>query len=777
MSSLQPLFLSEVFSVHGELHRVIFIDAPQRTLYAIPLQGSNPLPAPWDIDELDAKRLKKQLKVVAAPSAQRPIQTALKDRLIAEARWSRIEELIREKHLLLMDKSTRNDVLKEHAGKVNCSDRILLDHLRRYWTGGMTQDALLGNYYQCGRLNTGTPNALSVEAKSPAGSEVVVFAPATQFARGRRPSIQSYLPMSMTSELKKKILAIGQRELLKDEATPLRSAADAVLLELFTLRDEKGEPKRSDDGIKVVLKPLGERPTPRQLSYLFKKAFPAAQLHASRVSESDFANNHAPAHGSVLDDTRGAGDVYEIDATVADVWLVSAVNRKFIIGRPTLYLVIDRYSRLIVGFYVSLQAPSWNEGKQAILSVAGDWKAVCKRLGVRYLEAHWPAMGVMPIRFVGDRGEMLSYASDILCDGLRIPVTNPPSKAAQRKCIVEGGFHTTQSMMRVSVAGYEFPKNARKRRGKKYSKDACLTLEEFAAHYMRIVIAHNNSVLTNFALSPELVLSGFEATPINLWNHSVRNSMGSLARQDYRYLRDKLMPVETGKVAVDGIHFKGCVYKFEDQRFRAWLSAASLRGTFEVLVGYQSALVDEVVVYDPKNDGARFTAILASESESLAGMSFDEVAAYLHAKKKLKLQGAEKNLGQRLGVIHDNQTDGALARTEMRGETKGVKHGTRMRLGAQVRIEESRQRTSLQAKSGDEQGQIVPGMTPLFPMPSHPAPARDSPDGRAENTHGCETSASAMPFSTAQPQTDLRPQDPELDPFADLLSILPPLQS
>lgn len=776
MSMLQPLFLNEVFSVRGTLHRVIHIDAAKGNLYTISLQANNPLPECWDIEKLNSQRLRKQLLVVAAPPQPRPIQTTQKDRLVAATRWTRIQELIQNKHALLMDKGTRNHVILEHARKVDCSDRILLDNLRRYWTGGMTQDALLGEYYHCGRLNTETPSALTVESKSPSGTEVIVFSPPSNKARGRRPSVQDYLPMSLSTELKEKILAIGKRELLKDEATPLRSATDSVLSKLFSLRDEKGEPKRTEDGLGIVLKPLGNRPTRRQLRYLFQKAFPAALLHTHRISKSDFDNNHAPAHGSVLDDTRGAGDVYEIDATLADVWLVSSANRSFILGRPTLYLVIDRLSRLIVGFYVSLQSPSWNEGKQAILSIAGDWKGICNRLGVRYDPAHWPAVGVMPNRLVGDRGEMLSYASDVLCDGLQIPITNPPSKAAQKKCIVEGGFHTTQSMMRVSVAGYEYPKNARKRRGKQYSKDACLTLEEFAAHYLRIVIVHNNTVLTNYALSPELVFDGFEATPINLWNHSVRKSMGTLARQDYSYLKDKLMPREVGKVAVDGIHFKGCIYQIDDPKFRSWLSVASLKGTFEVPVAYQSAYVDEVVVFDPVNSAVRFTAILASESEGLAGMSFEEVAAFTLAKKKLKLKSDEKNLGQRLGLIHDNQTDGAIARAETREEAKGVKHGTRMRLGVPARAAESKQRRHQQARFSDEQGQIVPGMTSLAPSSTQPVSEAVPTEEVLSDEKNEKSSAPSTSAPKPKPPADVQTKLPNADPFADLMSFLPPLQ-
>jgi len=59
--------------------------------------------------------------------------------------------------------------------------------------------------------------------------------------------------------------------------------------------------------------------------------------------------------GSSSTDAIGPGSVFQIDATVADVYLVSRFNRTHIIGRPVLYIVQDCFSKLIVGLYVGLR--------------------------------------------------------------------------------------------------------------------------------------------------------------------------------------------------------------------------------------------------------------------------------------------------------------------------------------------------------------------------------------------------------------------------------------
>lgn len=47
----------------------------------------------------------------------------------------------------------------------------------------------------------------------------------------------------------------------------------------------------------------------------------------------------------------------------ADAHIVSPLNRTINLGRPTIYSIVDRASRMIVGLYVSLGHPSWEEAR------------------------------------------------------------------------------------------------------------------------------------------------------------------------------------------------------------------------------------------------------------------------------------------------------------------------------------------------------------------------------------------------------------------------------
>ena len=78
-----------------------------------------------------------------------------------------------------------------------------------------------------------------------------------------------------------------------------------------------------------------------------------------RRSAKKYEQENRPIMGSSTAEALGPGSIYQIDATVADVYLVSQFNRNWIIGRPVVYGVIDVFSRLVTGIYIGLEGPSW----------------------------------------------------------------------------------------------------------------------------------------------------------------------------------------------------------------------------------------------------------------------------------------------------------------------------------------------------------------------------------------------------------------------------------
>jgi hypothetical protein len=488
------------------------------------------------------------------------------------------------------------------------------------------------------------------------------------------------------------------------------------------------------------LKPPGQRPSKAQIRYLLAKCVSHSVAYAKRHGRAEYENNHKPRPGSVRDDTVGAGDVYEIDSTPSDVTLVSRANPAKIIGKPTIYLVVDRRTRLIVGFLVTLENPSWSEAALAIMSIAGNWKKLCEKYGIPYDENDWPAEGRLPTgRFVADRADMITAASEGLTDAIGKAITNAEALMSANKSIVEIRNKVLQLAFRYHVPGHEPSENHRKRRGKKYHKDACLTLEQYVGLLVHAIWAHNTTAMVDYEGTPEEVLSDITLSPVNLWHFHSR-TMGAAARLPLEAMRRKLLPKGKGLVKNDGIHFRHCVYYSEE--IREWMVTASVAGSFEVDVSFDSNLVNKVIVYDKTDARKSFPVALAPKCAELENWTFQEVEQ-LHAKRlDRRRQAVEEKEASDVTTLHAIDAVVGPALAQMRDKARGMPLGRRVSQGRAERVVEGMER---RAQSHDVSAPVDPYGV------EHEAPAR--PDRSTE-----EADQSTEQDATWQPPERHRPR-------------------
>ena len=117
---------------------------------------------------------------------------------------------------------------------------------------------------------------------------------------------------------------------------------------------------------------MQERPSFEQFVYWYYRERRLSKAIIAREGENEFLLNHRALDGSPQLYVFGPGSIYELDSTVADVYLVSALDRNRILGRPVLYFVKDAFSRLIVGFGVTLYGPSWTTAMIALENTMRD---------------------------------------------------------------------------------------------------------------------------------------------------------------------------------------------------------------------------------------------------------------------------------------------------------------------------------------------------------------------------------------------------------------------
>ena len=125
----------------------------------------------------------------------------------------------------------------------------------------------------------------------------------------------------------------------------------------------------------------------------------------ARNGLTDYQRNERPLFGSASAWKEQIG-VFQMDATQADIYLVSRLDRSEVLGRPYIYLAVDTATQLIAGVYVGMDA-----GEQAVINclsnAAADKVSFCKRYGLDIKKEEWPNTG-LPGEIITDKGMLWS---------------------------------------------------------------------------------------------------------------------------------------------------------------------------------------------------------------------------------------------------------------------------------------------------------------------------------------------------------------------------------
>jgi putative transposase len=150
-------------------------------------------------------------------------------------------------------------------------------------------------------------------------------------------------------------------------------------------------------------------------------------------------------------------EVVEIDHTILDITLVDN-QTGIVIGRPTMTAAIDKYSGMIVGFYLGYE-PAANHTVMQCLRHAIDHKHYVKD---RYpdIKSTWPCMGI-PTTIVVDNGpEFHSEGFRSACAQLGINVTYAPGRSPWYKAKIERYFGIQNTSLLHQIQGTTFSRSA-----------------------------------------------------------------------------------------------------------------------------------------------------------------------------------------------------------------------------------------------------------------------------------------------------------------------------
>lgn len=445
------------------------------------------------------------------------------DKAKLEADWTLIGPLISgETACRVMHPEFRNKILEHHAAAHGTSRQRLSRLLRRYWKRGLTQEALIDDMDRCG--GAGKP-------KTFAGQK-----------NGRRP--KNRWPGAPLWESTKKWLNIAADWYLADpKKRTLQLALDQIAKFFGSSRevlDPQGRP------ITVEIDRTAQ-PTIRQLRYLIYTERPYSVRRRAKLGEKGFTLTGRAFNGRADQHVSGPGDSFVIDATIADIYLVSQFDRTLIVGRPTIYFAVDVYSRLIVGIYVGFEHPSWMAAMALLINVVTPKVAFCAQYGIPIREGQWPSH-YLSSRVLGDKGEMMAtQAGPLIVESLGVKIENAPSGRADFKAIVERRFGIVPSKFKAFVPGY-VEKDFNQRGARDYRLDAALTIHEFTEMVIWSVLQCNAAPISDFPTPPDAVADGFAPTPLDLWTHGISTRSGTLRSFSIDEVRRSVLPRATATV-------------------------------------------------------------------------------------------------------------------------------------------------------------------------------------------------------------------------------------
>ena len=534
----------------SQVERIVWIDDNYIVAFVFDINTNKGLPVAKKVSEIEeaiSEGLALKLKSDPWLTIVKEDNLSEKELEIRDRAWKFIVDLVEQEPDIYERRirgSLVTNVIAQSEEKI--IKKTIYNYLRKYWQRGKTKNALLPDYSNSG--GKGKIRKYNQDVK-----------------RGRPRKYKKVAEIGEgvnITEADRKVFRIAIAKFYNSrKGNFLTTAYELMLKEYYT-----DEIVLDDRGVrKSILIPPGKRPTIAQFRYWYDKEHKRdiKKTVSSRRGSRAFALEHRAIIGTSKQETIGPGSRYQIDATIADVYLVSEYNRNWIIGRPVVYIVIDVFSRMITGVYVGLEGPSWLGAMMALVNAATDKVEYCAEYGIEITEEQWLAHHI-PDVVLTDRGtEFTGKSIDNSINNLGIKIEHAPPYRGDRKGIVERNFKTIHGKVKPFLPGY-VDVDFMKRGGKDYRLDSKLDLYEFTQAIIYLILEHNNNhYLDDYQRDTEMIVDDVETIPNELWQWGIANRSGRLKTFPEDIVKLNLMPSGRATITARGIKFNKLPYTCE----------------------------------------------------------------------------------------------------------------------------------------------------------------------------------------------------------------------
>jgi hypothetical protein len=600
------------------LERVLCYHPDGNRYYCIAAEGKRSWPFTRNCSEfLEAMAAARVVIIEKDPwsAVQRPeSMLSERHRKIRDDAYDTIRELVEDPCRLVYDRRTRGAEIRRVAashsvktGRKAMHATTIAKYLIRFWQRGANKNALQPDLANCGGRG---------KEKRPGKTKL-----------GDVNIHGVHVGINVTEDVKRHFDEALRKYYLKEEQGHTFAATFTRLLgdhykTGFSIKNGKPTPD---------LMPPDKRPTLAQFRYYYDRHYRKVQSLRARMGANYMDQNCRAVTCDQTKSALGIGDIYQIDATTADVYVVGSVDNNLVVGRPTVYLAIDAFSELVAGVHVTHSHMSYNAVAMAIWNAYEDKVQFCERSGVPGIRSeHWPSKG-LPASLFADKGELFARVSDVVGSNLNIRLSNAPAYCPTAKAIVERHFGILNTTIRwLPGAVPDSPNRPRKR---DHRKTAALTKREFLEALIHAILAYNTSTRTDYIPTEAMIRDHVELIPYKIWEWGLANRP-QLHENDARMVRVGLLPVKSGTVLRDGIRLDMLRYTCRKARIEQWFeSQKAFSNCWEVKCSYDPYMTDHVYLLGPTIEETEICDLTEAYA-SFSGWTWAELEKYREQQAK-----------------------------------------------------------------------------------------------------------------------------------------------
>ncbi|WP_145410813.1 Mu transposase C-terminal domain-containing protein [Paenibacillus xylanexedens] len=599
-----------------EILRVLWIDEEQRNVVVVNINEHVKKSYPYfiscevikiEIEEKKSRVSDQETDIQLLSPEENYLEKYKENR---DRRWNLIKDIVQQEPAIYLSISRGKLIHEAHlaSGK---SKKVIRDNLLKYWFYGKSKNGLLDNYFNCGvpgkqRQYKQKPGPVSSNKTVVNDTDIEIFKSAIKVFHIR-------LGMSIRTTHEKMCETFYKRGFYRKY------------------------------GVKVPIVDPDKAPSERQFRYWYTNNSTLFTRKSNKYGKRRATMEARAMLGNASEKALCVGAVFEVDATRSDIILVS-FDRKTILGKPTVYVVMDVFSRIVAGYHVSLASESWFEAMVAIEHAATDKVENCARFGIEILEEDWPCRH-LPQNLIGDRGELKSQLSERFVN-LNVDVLNAPSYRGDLKPFIESNFHITNETIRQLLSGST---EARQivRGDYNPARDSSWTIEEFNRFLIIYFLTYNKSALSReFLPTKDMFIDKVELTPLRVWNWDKGKRL--LHERQRKALRYNLLPREEAKVTRFGIEFRGLTYTCGSGIEEGWFEGNGIYGITKIDVTFDPRNCSSIF-FKYKND--LLQCLLTGRSKEFEDLHFSEVEKIIEYRNS-QIKEQEKLEKQHRAELH-----------------------------------------------------------------------------------------------------------------------------